>query len=619
METMTAQTPSTPANHKLQSFPDSRLKKYGAIIFIVIFALIGCYFLFRSFAATSYDSVVLGDHPVAFWGMKNPTGTEQDLSGHGLNGTYKNGAPALATMLNGDRAVVFNGSNQYMTVGSNASLSIPTTGQLTWEAWIRPDTLQFPNDSGYGYIDWMGKCHEYGGSCEYEARMYNTTNPENRCNRLSAYVFNQKAGLGSAGDWQPVCNLIRAGQWLHVVGEYQTRTTPAGCNAAYPGSIDIWVNGVKWNQSAHAPTGCMSQYQVKPGAYASPLNIGTMAYETWFKGAIGKVAIYNTLLSQTQISNHFTAMTGAQPSGSCASSCTIPVPTQTGTQSPADTTKPSVNITSPANGATVNGSITIAANASDNVGVTKVEFYDGSTLVGSSSTQPYSYMWNTKNASAGSHTLTAKAYDAANNVTTSAAVQVTVTNTTADTTQPSVPSGLAVMGVTTSSVSLSWNASTDNVGVTGYRIYRYGGSTSSATVTTTSFTDSGLSAGTAYNYTVSAIDAAGNASPQSSPVAATTKTPSTPPPAPTGGVAVTVTKTSTWSSGYCSSVSVKNSGATTINGWSATFDVTGRVTSLWNANWQQSGSKVTITNPSWKATLTPGQTYNETGFCAANS
>ena len=275
---------------------------------------------------SGYAAAVLTDHPVAFWAMNNPSGTEADLSGNGHGGTYKGGMPALAALPNGDSAADFNGTSEYMTVPSSASLSIPTTKQLSWEAWIRPDVLQFPS-AGDGYIDWMGKCSRYSPTCEWEARMYSTTNSENRCNRLSAYAFNPTAGLGSGADWQPNCNWLKAGEWLHVVGEYQTLSTPSPCSSRYPGTVDIWVNGVKWDQSSHGDTGCMSQYSVVPTANNSPLNIAVMASENWFKGAVGKVAIYDYRLTQAQISKHFTAMTGAQPSGRCASTCTIPVPT----------------------------------------------------------------------------------------------------------------------------------------------------------------------------------------------------------------------------------------------------------------------------------------------------
>ena len=297
----------------------------------------------------NYDAAVLNDKPIAFWDMKNPTGTETDLTGNGHTGTYKGGAPTLTTLPDGEQVVDFNtaaSQRQYMTVASPAdkSFSISTTKQLTWEAWIRPDVAQFATNAGSGYVDWMGKCEVYGGStsqepCEWEARMYSVTTSEspNRPNRLSAYVFNAGAGLGSAGDWQPAytgpssnvyaSSIIQPKDWLYVVAEYQTvnNGTASGCGTPV-GTADVWVNGVKWSQSSHSPTGCMSQFGVTPSAGSSPLDIGTMAMDGWFQGAIGKVAIYNTLLSQSQINAHYAAMTGTQPSGSCGNTCTAAFP-----------------------------------------------------------------------------------------------------------------------------------------------------------------------------------------------------------------------------------------------------------------------------------------------------
>ncbi|WP_214319665.1 glycosyl hydrolase family 8 [Nonomuraea sediminis] len=90
-----------------------------------------------------------------------------------------------------------------------------------------------------------------------------------------------------------------------------------------------------------------------------------------------------------------------------------------------------------------------------------------------------------------------------------------------DTTPPTAPGNPQATGTTSSSVSLAWTASTDDVGVTGYEIYR--GATLAGTATGTSFTDTGLAASTAYTYTVKAVDAAGNRSPASDAVTATTQ------------------------------------------------------------------------------------------------
>ena len=96
---------------------------------------------------------------------------------------------------------------------------------------------------------------------------------------------------------------------------------------------------------------------------------------------------------------------------------------------------------------------------------------------------------------------------------------VNLTTTTADTTAPSTPT-LSASGTTQTSTNLSWTASTDNVGVTGYNVYR--GTTLLTTVTGTTYNVTGLTASTAYSFTVRARDAAGNLSASSNTVNVTT-------------------------------------------------------------------------------------------------
>jgi subtilisin family serine protease len=95
-----------------------------------------------------------------------------------------------------------------------------------------------------------------------------------------------------------------------------------------------------------------------------------------------------------------------------------------------DTTPPSTSITAPASGATVSGTVTVSASASDNVGVSRVEFYAGSTLLGTDSAAPYEAAWNTTAVANGTYALTSRAFDAAGNAATSATVSVTVSNST---------------------------------------------------------------------------------------------------------------------------------------------------------------------------------------------
>jgi hypothetical protein len=91
-----------------------------------------------------------------------------------------------------------------------------------------------------------------------------------------------------------------------------------------------------------------------------------------------------------------------------------------------DTQAPTTSITAPANGATVSGTVSVTATASDNVGVTATEIWiDGARVATSSS-----YSWNTTTATNATHTIFSKAFDAAGNVGTSATISVTVNNVT---------------------------------------------------------------------------------------------------------------------------------------------------------------------------------------------
>src|SRR3972149_1639542 len=179
-----------------------------------------------------------------------------------------------------------------------------------------------------------------------------------------------------------------------------------------------------------------------------------------------------------------------------------------------DNTLPTVSITSPTNSAIVRGSITISANASDGVGLNTVEFLDGSNVLNTDTTSPYSFSLNTTSLSNGAHSLSARATDNAGNQTTTS-VTVTVDNQA-----PSVPSGLVAAPTSSSQINLTWSTSTDNVAISGYEVYR--NNILITTVTTTGFNDTGLTNQTSYSYFVRAKDTAGNLSSASATVSATT-------------------------------------------------------------------------------------------------
>ena len=122
------------------------------------------------------------------------------------------------------------------------------------------------------------------------------------------------------------------------------------------------------------------------------------------------------------------------PSGYGSRTATVSVTDSAGMQTSSltgtgqDVTPPTTRITAPANNATVSGTVTVTATATDNVGVTSIQIYIDGTLKSSGSVSPLNYSWNTTTATNGSHTIYSKAYDAAGNIGTSPTITVTVNN-----------------------------------------------------------------------------------------------------------------------------------------------------------------------------------------------
>jgi endo-1,4-beta-xylanase len=279
-----------------------------------------------------------------------------------------------------------------------------------------------------------------------------------------------------------------------------------------------------------------------------------------------------------------------------------------------DTQPPSVpaGLTSTA---TTSSSVTLAWTAStDNVGVTGYQVLRAPGASGGTFTQvgtPSSNSFvNTGLPANTTYRYQVRAVDAAGNAS---AVSNTVTVTTqtgggGDTEPPSIPANLTAPSTTTSSISLAWSASTDNVQVTGYQILRAPGTsggtfTQIATSTTNSYVNTGLTANTTYRYQVRATDAAGNVSAVSNTVTATTQT------GGGGGCSVTPTVQTQWQSGYVIEPSrVTNTGTATINSWTVTFTLPAghSIVGSWNTVLTVSGQTVTARNAPYNGTLGAG-------------
>jgi cellulose binding protein with CBM2 domain/fibronectin type III domain protein len=175
-----------------------------------------------------------------------------------------------------------------------------------------------------------------------------------------------------------------------------------------------------------------------------------------------------------------------------------------------------------------------------------------------------------------------------------------------DTTAPTTPANLAATNVTQTGLTLSWSAASDTVGVTGYAVYRGATKVASPTATTTAIT--GLSAGTAYAFTVRALDAAGNASGASAPLAVTTASPPPPPPPATGGLTATFAKTDDWGTGFVASYTIRNATSAAVSTWKLEFDLPANVhlTSAWSGKLATSANHNTLTPEDWTRTVPAG-------------
>jgi hypothetical protein len=190
-------------------------------------------------------------------------------------------AGARQTPLLSDAAPVFDGVSGYVEIPDADVFSQPTSGALTVEAWIRPDSTSMSKPESSGYVHWMGK--GVPGQHEWVARMYQDGNRENRANRISFYSFNLTGGLGAGSYFQ---DPVTPGGWIHYAGEFDD------VNAF------IFKNGVLRDQDR------LSGYSITPRNGTAPVRIGTRDFGSFFQGSVSRVAIYSTRLPAATLAAH---------------------------------------------------------------------------------------------------------------------------------------------------------------------------------------------------------------------------------------------------------------------------------------------------------------------------
>lgn len=288
-----------------------------------------------------------------------------------------------------------------------------------------------------------------------------------------------------------------------------TTTALSGCTVTQPPTSDTTAPSTPANLAA-----ALSGATANLTWTTSSDNVGVAGYRvtrngTTLPGTVTGTAFSDAGLAAGSYTYTVAAFDAAGNTSGASNSASVTVP-----PAMSDTTAPSApaNLTATLSGTTAD----LAWSAStDNVGVTGYRVTRNGVVI----TTVLNTFYNDTNRSPGTYTYTVAAVDGAGNVSAASnSATVTVPEPPAtDTTAPSVPTNLTTT-VVGSTVSLSWQASTDDTGVAGYRVSRNG--TVVGTATSASFTDSGLPAGT-YTYTVAAFDAAGNMSAASSSASAT--------------------------------------------------------------------------------------------------
>jgi chitodextrinase len=419
---------------------------------------------------------------VAAYGFEETSGgATNDASGQGNHGSLN--GPARTASGRYGRALAFDGVNDQVSVPDDASLDL--AGSMTLEAWVRPSAAiagwrtvvikEQPNDLVYAL---------YAAGTGY---------------RPSGHAF-----VAGSDERVQAPGVLPADTWSHLATTYDGSTLRLYVNGALAGTLAL--------------TGPMA-------VSAGPFRIGgNTIWDEWFEGAIDEVRVYDHALTGAAIQSDMAEPIGA-PAG--------------------DTAPPTVPGNVHTTGATATSVSLDWDAATDDVGVTGYGVYRDGTLVASpagSSATVSGLVCGT------SYTFAVDAVDAAGNRSAQASLSAATSACPPgpDTEAPTTPTGLAKSSSTQTGISVTWNASSDNVGVTGYGTYRDGAAIGSPTGTSYTFT--GLDCGTSYSLAVDAADAAGNRSAKATITASTNNCPPPPdtqaPTTPTGLAPTATTQTS---------------------------------------------------------------------------
>jgi xyloglucan-specific exo-beta-1,4-glucanase len=441
-------------------------------------------------------------------------------------------AVPVADMVNTNKFYLYNPSSGSMMVSTNAGASFAASGSVgTWGSTI---IRTVPGQEGHIWVAMKG-----GG-------LKRSINSGSSFTTISGVTNCAAVGLGKAASGSTYHTIYIWGTVGGVTGIFLSTNEGAswtrvnddaheygglGDNGNFViGDMNVYGRyymatvgrGIVYGESTSAANQTPTVSITSPAnnvSFTAPASVTINANAADADGTVSKVDFYNgtTLLGSDATSPYSfvwsSVATGTYSltakatdnAGAITTSAAVSI-----SVTAASNQAPTVSITSPANNTsfTAPASITINANAADADGtVSKVDFYNGTTLLGSDATSPYSFAWSS--VAAGTYSLTAKATDNAGAITTSAAVSISVTaaSNQAPTVSITSPANNASF---TAPASITINANAADADGTVSKVEFYNGTTLLGSDATSpySFAWSSVAAGT-YSLTAKATDNAG--------------------------------------------------------------------------------------------------------------
>ncbi len=470
-------------------------------------------------------------------------------------------------------------------------VTIPTgfgDGEFTLELWIRPDdnfpigstasgAEQLNNWSNTDLAPYSSDGWWFAGNFLLDGHNNAGSNFQNGTFTLQFYgsgrvrwLFGDGAAAGArVGSVHSVGAPASIGAPSLLDGQWHHLAMVRRFSGVSSSSLELWIDGVLIDTETSTSRTDMRQWWDNWSGF--PANqrfwawgaekqaaVGQLSQYEDYKGLIDELRFWSHARTTTELSTEWNEPVNGTESGlvgwyafsegSGSSACNTVTPAQcmslvntaadvwnasdapTGGVSP-DTTAPSQpdGVSAIATSATAVGLVWNAST--DNIAVTGYRVRRGGVTVGNPTGTSYNDTGLTPNTR---YSYTVEARDAANNYSAPSNAAQVSTPVLDDTTAPTVPSAVVAVAQSSTTVNVTWTASVDTVGVQSYRVMR--GAAVAGNTTGLTFSEAGLTANTTYNYTVSAVDAAGNRSAESAVASVTTlAAPASPPPAKSGG------------------------------------------------------------------------------------